>query len=97
MNTIYCSFALNNINQHNAQNVKLSLENTLIKHLKKVNGNDGEEKYLQGDGNDGEESEQRRWTQITQWTWTQQQKKATTTMTVREGERTEDESNRSRE
>ena len=45
--------------------------------MKKVNGNDGEEKYLQGDGNDGEESEQRRWTQITQWTWT-----------VREGERT---------
>jgi len=26
--------------------------------MKKVNGNDGEEKYLKGDGNDGEESEQ---------------------------------------
>ena len=58
MNTIQCSFALNNINQHNAQNEKLSLENALIKHMKKVNGNDGEEKYLKGDGNDGEESEQ---------------------------------------
>ena len=65
--------------------------------MKKVNGNDGEEKYLQGDGNDGEESEQWRWTQITQGMWTQQQKKATATTTVREGERTEDESNRSRE
>jgi hypothetical protein len=65
--------------------------------MKKVNGNDGEEKYLKGDGNDGEESEQWRWKRITQWTWTVREGERTATMTVREGERTEDESNRSRE
>jgi type IV secretory pathway TrbL component len=56
--------------------------------MKKVNGNDGEEKYLKGDGNDGEESEQWRWKRITQWTWTVREGERTATMTVREGERT---------